>query len=837
MATIPRTYKLTTVDKLSTIDPKNGQIIATRDSDGVWYDAPDANGNPVRRKISGVKVISILPDSPMEDILYVYIGNHGTSENPEYLPGTEQLLYTLQIWSNNEWLIVGSNKDDINVKSEVTDGKYYLVGSDLAAETVGSLVKNSKVYVTAENGKEVLYAERFAGSVDYADNAENATQAEKATKATNDNTNQPITRYVASVSKTAISTGTRLTFTKGDGTTLPYIDVPDTTYEVFAPSTDGLVPGPTATASSPLNEQILFADGWKDKDDVQIGTADKAYKDGNGDNIRGTYIKELSYDTTTDILTVTKGDGTPNPIPIPNTEYPVYSGQNVAGLVPPTTNLTYFLRGDGQWIEITNTTYTVFTPSSDGLVPKPGSITGKYLKDNGGWDVPTDTKNTVGSTQDNSVLYLVGTPSQASYAQSYSNSKAYINNGILYSNSLQVVDVGQPEPAFDVTAAYSVGDKCRYDGVQYECIEAISATPTDDYSGIESYAVDDTCVYDNVIYKCIEAISYPTASDYSETASYSVGDLCFYDDDTYRCNTPIDYSGVSNYNTASSYVEGDRCIYDGHVYQCAENTPSPAGDFDEEYWVVISEFDETCWDLISAFDPNKWEAFVEFDPDKWDSMPAQELYNKRYEGFKLGSACAAKLVGTVDSSNNVPTCSAVSDAIDNTLTDLDLDLDSKLDKYAVVELYNPEKVGGYTVGDVCIYDDSMYVCIAPQPQGSFIIADWSETTIVDYIDTKANGTVTTDSSFTASSSLSSSTITSKKLGSHNYFITIDATNGGAAITAGANIATSTATFNKVYATGMVGTTLALFTLNGHNLTCEVEIPASATIKLSINALA
>ena len=60
MATIPRTYLTTSKTGLSSIPLKNGQVIAIWDADEVWYDAPDngeRDGTPVRRRISGVKII------------------------------------------------------------------------------------------------------------------------------------------------------------------------------------------------------------------------------------------------------------------------------------------------------------------------------------------------------------------------------------------------------------------------------------------------------------------------------------------------------------------------------------------------------------------------------------------------------------------------------------------------------------------------------------------------------------------------------------------------------------------------------------------------------------
>ena len=88
----------------------------------------------------------------------------------------------------------------------------------------------------------------------------------------------------------------------------------------------------------------------------------------------------------------------------------------------------------------TNTTSTVpamtgassSTAGTAGLVPAPAS--GKqasFLRGDGTWVVPTNTKNTAGSTNTTSKIFLVGTTSQASSAQTYSNSGIHATNGVL----------------------------------------------------------------------------------------------------------------------------------------------------------------------------------------------------------------------------------------------------------------------------------------------------------------------------------------------------------------------------------------------------------------------
>ena len=154
MATIPRTYMTTSKSGLSSIPLRDGQVISIWDNDEVWYDAPangQKDGMPVRRKISGIRVVSTLPEEPMTDIVYVYIGDHGYIPDPPD-PEHPQLIYDLRVWVNEEWLIVGNNLDDTTVRTMVSNDKFYVVGTpDITDNVIGALRKNSAVYI--ENGE------------------------------------------------------------------------------------------------------------------------------------------------------------------------------------------------------------------------------------------------------------------------------------------------------------------------------------------------------------------------------------------------------------------------------------------------------------------------------------------------------------------------------------------------------------------------------------------------------------------------------------------------------------------------------------------------------------
>lgn len=166
-------------------------------------------------------------------------------------------------------------------------------------------------------------------------------------------------------------------------------------------------------------------------------SADAAVNDSEGNAINETYIKGVTAQKTgsTVIFTITKGDNSTSTftVEVSDTTYDIFKGASEteagkAGLVPaPTTDdVAKFLCSDGTWKEVE----------------------------------ATDTKNTVGSTNNEVKLYVVGTTGQHESEQSYTNKKVYINNaGHLYSHTKQVVNVNDPQALENKTyEGYTLGN-------------------------------------------------------------------------------------------------------------------------------------------------------------------------------------------------------------------------------------------------------------------------------------------------------------------------------------------------------------------------------------------
>ena len=587
MATIPRTYLVTAKDNLSNIQPKNGQVIAIYDSDEVWYDAPDdgnPDGNPVRRKISGVRVVSGLPQDPMEGIIYVDISGSDT------LPSGDP-KYSVNVWVDGDptgkWYLVGTNQDDTNVKTVVSNDKFYLAGSADAGTATGTLLKSG---VFIQNGVINGNLQGNAATASSATNATDATYSVYDKPDTNSGIEpKKVNTYIHEVSSNANS-GTAITFTRGNNQTFK-VYAADTTYDLYTnvPSGAGIVPGTNTTVESDSTDLILTGSGWLDKDDVVVGNATTADKDNANQVIKETYIKALAYDDNTDKLTITKGDGTTSQIDLPTTNTVFSVGNN--GLVPGpvAVDTTQFLRSDAQWASIPTFVGAnpglvptggsanankflkgsgawggAFAVGSDGLVPAPTNAdTGKILSVNssgvGEWVIDSDTTNTAGTTQESvaqiaAPLYLVGSTAQTGSDQTYTNSLVFIQGSRIYQSNGAVTP--SPVEVVDVSSVQNLTNK-TFNGSAltsgaFTPVDTVLAPDDPDY---QSGNTPTNGAVVNYVASAVGPLVSPLLADFlpatviapvydDTTKSYAVDDFCTFTDELegtqlYKCNTPI----------------------------------------------------------------------------------------------------------------------------------------------------------------------------------------------------------------------------------------------------------------------------------------------------------
>jgi len=471
MATIPRTFLTTSKAELPNQPLVNGQFWIIWDADEAWYDAPEdgtPTGIPVRRRITSIKVISELPETGIEDLLYIYIPS-------------DQSLWDLRVWSNNEWCVVGNVTPDTKVQTDTYDGKFYITGTtDINDEVVGTLVKNENAYI--QNGDFYGYLNGTAKQAESATNAVHATSADSAVYATKDGAtpSKDITSYLYDITSDATTDiGTHLTVTDGAGNTR-VVDIQDTTYSTFTDVTDGLVPAASGGTASDL---VLTGTGWVDKDVLPVGsaeTAESATKDGANQTITTTYYAdaELSngyliltkgdgttttsinlpnvppvFDPSTDGLVPApsgvgetnmflKGDGTWDSVPVPNYQGADATDPGVAGLVPPaaTGHTDDFLRGDATW-------GGVFSTLRSGLVPTP--LLGDAdlsLRADGTWQSASgeDTRDTAGASQ-----VQFGALTTDTFTGDGTTTSFTLSENVITINSVTVDDVETDDYTYD----------------------------------------------------------------------------------------------------------------------------------------------------------------------------------------------------------------------------------------------------------------------------------------------------------------------------------------------------------------------------------------------------
>ena len=581
-ASYKRIYYSVTYDELPTIPLREGNVIAISDTDGFYYDVGNpvgSNTNVVRRKANGIEFIASL-DERREEPTTIFVVKTGTTIDES---GNTIDLYCGYSWDYNAgYYQVFTNFHDAQVRSVAqNDTQAYLVGSINSATNTGTLIKNSNIYITATN----KIHGNLEGNADTATDAAHATAADNSTYADYDNPDSPITphkitSYLHDVSSNATTNlGSTITFTLGDDSQKS-IRVSDTTYNVYTSSTAGLVNGTNTTVNSDSTNLLLSGSGWINKGNVSVGLAEKANKDnyGSGQVIASTYIKGISYNASTEVMTVTKGDGTTSTVSIPDTTYNVYT-TGTDGLVPgPTANdagkvLTadgywtalpvytspntsnpglvpvagsgkdaYYLKGDGTW-------GTTFTSGTDGLVPGPAAgITSDYsLRADGSWGICPDTKNTAGATdvnvtQSQSALFLVGAENQGSNPQTYSDENVYILNHKLYQLDSDAV-TPTPVEVVDVSSIQALTNK-TYEGYTLgnACEATVSSTVNPDATLPTGNAVT-TYVGNQLQELAYKLDSTVVAPLYDTTIGYAVGDYRMYADNTgtklYKCNTAI----------------------------------------------------------------------------------------------------------------------------------------------------------------------------------------------------------------------------------------------------------------------------------------------------------
>ena len=542
-ASYPRKYYFVSYAKLGNIPLKAGNIIATYDTDGFYYDLPDADNNIVRRRANGIEIIGDLSERRQEPTT-IFVVKTGTTLDSA---GSTIDLYTGYCWDYNlGYYEVFNNFHDVQVLSTQTNSisdNVYLVASESVDTGAGTLIKCPDIYITAS---KKIHAD-LEGNADTATHATSANSAEYATSAQMDFdpvAQQPrntIVSYLHDVSSNESTDPlsdwcSTLTFTLGD-TTTKTARVKDTKYSVYTTSTAGLVNGTNTTVQADDTGLILSGKGWISTSLITIPLAQKAIGDQRAQTIDTTYIKGATFTNDRKLKFIRgNGDLDADGIEISDTTYPPFS-EDTDGIVngPSSADLDKFLTGNNTWSALpvypgsgsspanglvpaaTNselakvltgagTWVGTFSTSSDGLVPAPTNAqTGNYLRGDGTWTPAVDTTNTAGSGQDTNMLYVVGAKTQdSSGVATYSNSAVYIQSNKLYSNSKEVVNLSDAQTLSNKSfliggTTYPAGTACG--------ANTASAIEPGDVEDTESFEGDGTTTTFTVTNTIVSVVS------------------------------------------------------------------------------------------------------------------------------------------------------------------------------------------------------------------------------------------------------------------------------------------------------------------------------------------
>lgn len=316
---------------LGTIPVVSGQLIYLRDADMCFYDmtqkTADDSTEVVRRSISGQEHVTTLPEIGRPGVLYL-LNNETDTGVYAWFEDTASFI-----------CLASPNVDTkVTTNPDTTSTKVYIAGTTSSKQTTGQLNIDTDVYFDASTGK--VHAKGFEGK------ASDAAKADNATKASQDSRGQDIaTNYIKDIS----ISGTRVTITKGDGTsTTQNTQDRDTHYTTGSVVTNS----PTSTQNNVAANSSLYLVVM---DDTNIRSAHKIVGEGATSVTSG-------------------GDGSIH-ISSENTQYADVVGatgesSGARGLVPaPDAGAnTRYLRSDGTWAVPPNTEYKNATDTTAGLL-------------------------------------------------------------------------------------------------------------------------------------------------------------------------------------------------------------------------------------------------------------------------------------------------------------------------------------------------------------------------------------------------------------------------------------------------------------------------------------
>ena len=542
----PRRYYATTYTQLSTIPLKEGNVISIGDTDGLYYDIssthPGSGDSVVRRKASAVRYVSSLQDAaPEPEIIYVITS--GTIETAAGATIPKYNGYVLDTVHSTDttpvWLEIFNNLEDFNVKNTVDNsGKLYITGSTSNTDDIGTLSKNTNVYIYNDGTNIKLHA-NLEGKAD------EAYIADQATQAVNDTNNINLLNYIKNLTVSSGESGSTLIVTHGNNTQ-DQIPIGGTTpVSVYDETTAGIVNGWGTQVSSDSSGVILSGDGWITPNNLSLhaataDTATSATNDSNSNAITTYYLHNITYNSLDKGIYTVDGAGTTSTNPV--VTLPDVFTTSLDGLVPAASasgDTSKFLRGDGTWQDMSDT-IPMYQGSTPGLVPQGTGATGTFLQEDGTWA----TSNTTGSFNSSDKLYIVGATYQQTSTPVVDHTQTSSSNSITL-DLTENVYLGKLEAAGQLSGYDSI---LTIDGSESW---AISTTGTNYQEFDCTSLLTDNASTDNIIVSSMEVIGTSDVESVSTIAWVQVADTTgrIVVNKTWAAAQSIDITDITTFTT------------------------------------------------------------------------------------------------------------------------------------------------------------------------------------------------------------------------------------------------------------------------------------------------
>ena len=320
---------------------------AGRGNDGIQYYTREGTtnatgtaelglGNSVSSGIAGNKVGAIYMYGTGKGYTYLKTNNNSNNNYTAYLPNktgtialTTDIPTSLPANGGNSSTVNGHTvNSDVPANAKFTDTVYTHPNSGVTAGTYKSVTVNAQGHVTAGtnpttlSGYGITDAKISNGVITLGANS--ITPLTNHQSLANYYTKSEVNSQISSIPKFAIAVVTDLPTSNISNTTIYLKKTGDDTQNLY---TEYIY---VNSKWEQLGTQKLDLSGYLTKTDAsntylgKTATATKAKADDNGNNIRGTYLKSISYNNATRKLTSTRGDNATFPVTLPQatSDYP-----------------------------------------------------------------------------------------------------------------------------------------------------------------------------------------------------------------------------------------------------------------------------------------------------------------------------------------------------------------------------------------------------------------------------------------------------------------------------------------------------------------------------------